>query len=142
MKAYLDSSFLFSLYAEDVHSPAAISELKRFRGTSVLSSLSELELVNALELRVFRKELIRAQADQARDAFDGDLRDGVLAIFELEPATFLRARKLILQTTAQIGCRAADILHVAAALEVGADRFFTFDQRQKSVARRVKLETN
>ena len=142
MKAYLDSSFLFSLYADDVHTAAALSDLKRFPGAFVLSALSELEMVNALELRIFRKELARAQVDQARDAFDGDLRAGTFSVFDLEPATFLRARRLVLETTGQIGGRAADVLHVAAALEVSADRFFSFDQRQKLLARRAKLATN
>jgi len=142
LKAYLDSSFLFSLYALDDHSPAATSELRHFRGALVLSSLSELELLNALELRVFRKELTREQVDRAHAGFDDDIQDGVLAVFELEPATFLRAGKLILQTTSLLGCRTADILHVGAALEAGADRLFTFDQRQKALARRMKLETN
>ena len=142
MKAYLDSSFLFSLYAADDHSATAIADVRRFRGELALSGLTELELMNALELRIFRKELTRVRADQVRVAFDGDVNARVLTVFDLEPATFLRARSLILQTTALVGCRTADILHVAAALEVGADRFFSFDQRQKSVARRVKLETN
>jgi len=142
VKAYLDSSFLFSLYAQDDHSAAAISELRRFRGAMVLSSLSELELLNALELRVFRKELTREQVDRAHAGFDDDIQGGVFAVFELEPATFLRAGKLILQTTSLLGCRTADILHVGAALEAGADRLFTFDQRQKALARRMKLETS
>jgi predicted nucleic acid-binding protein len=142
LKAYLDSSFLFSLYAPDDHSTAAASELSRIRGALVLSSLSELELVNALELRVFRKELTRKQVDRAHAAFDDDIHRGVLTVFELEPAAFLRAKKLIMQTTSLLGCRAADILHVGAALEVRADRLLSFDQRQKALARHAKLRTN
>ena len=142
MKAYLDSSFLFSLYAPDDHSPAAASEIKQFRGTLILSSLTELELANALELRVFRKELTREQVDRAHAGFSTDIQAATLTVFELEPGTFVRAKKLIMQTTSVLGCRTADILHVGAALEAGADRLFTFDQRQKALARRMKLETN
>ena len=142
MKAYLDSSFLFSLYAADDHSATAIADVRRFRGELALSALTELELMNALELRIFRKELTRVRADQVRAAFDGDVNARVLTVFDLEPATFLRAGKLILQTTSLLGCRTADILHVAAALEAGADKLFTFDQRQKALARRMKLGTN
>jgi len=75
-------------------------------------------------------------------AFDGDVNARVLIVFDLEPTTFLRASSLILQNTALAGCRTADILHVAAALQAGADRLFSFDQRQKAVARRAKLQTN
>lgn len=142
MKAYLDSSFLFPLYAPDDHSPAATAEIKHFRGTLILSSLTELELANALELRVFRKELTREQVDRAHAGFGSDIQLGTLTVFELEPAMFLRTRKLIRQTTSLLGCRTADILHLGAALEAGADRLFSFDQRQKALARRMKLETN
>jgi hypothetical protein len=38
--------------------------------------------------------------------------------------------------------RGADVLPVAAALEAGANRLLSFDQGQKSVARRMKLKTN
>jgi len=98
--------------------------------------------MNALELRIFRKELTREQVDQARSALEEDIRRGVFRVFELEPGVFVRAKKLITQTTSILGCRAADILHVGAALEIGAVRFFTFDQRQRSLARRMKLDTN
>jgi len=98
--------------------------------------------MNALELRIFRKELTREQVDQARSALEEDIRRGVFRVFELEPGVFVRAKKLITQTTSILGCRAADILHVGAALEIGAVRFFTFDPRQRSLARRMKLDTN
>jgi len=142
VKAYLDSSFLFSLYAADDHSAEAIAEVRRFRGELTLSGLTELEFMNAIELRIFRKELTRVRAAEVRAAFDGDVDARVLLVFDLEPTTFLRGKSLILQTTALVGWRTADILHVAAALEVGADSLFTFDQRQKALARRMKLETN
>jgi hypothetical protein len=38
--------------------------------------------------------------------------------------------------------RGADVLQVAAALEAGANRLLSFDQGQKSVARRTKSKTN
>ena len=142
MKTYLDSSFLFSLYAPDQHSSNAASAIARTRGELVLSSLSEVELTNALELRIFRRELTRVQVEKAQAAFDEDVQRGVLRIFEVVPGTFSRTKDLILQITASLGCRTADILHVAAALEAKAGKLFTFDQRQRELARRVKLATN
>jgi predicted nucleic acid-binding protein len=131
-----------SVYAPDDHSAAAASEMARFKGALLLSSLGELELVNALELRVFRKELGRKQVDKAQAAFEEDVQRGVFVVFELDAAAFVRARKLVMQTTSSLGCRTADILHVGAALEAGADKLFTFDQRQRSLAQRAKLKTN
>ena len=142
MKAYLDSSYLVSMYAPDVHSPVTALQMAKFNGSRLLSSLGELEFLNALELRVFRKQLSRQQVDAARSVFENDVQRGVFIIFELDSEAFARATKLISQTTAVLGCRTADILHVAAALEAKVDRFFTFDQRQKAVAQRAKLKTN
>lgn len=142
MKAYLDSSFLFSLYAHDDHSSRAVSEFANVKGTTVLTSLCELEVLNAFELRVFRKELTRTEADQIKAAFEADIVTGVFDVIEIEPATFVRANSLVSRYTAIAGARTADILHVAAAVETGADKFLTFDERQKALAQRAKLKTN
>jgi predicted nucleic acid-binding protein len=142
VKTYLDSSFLFSLYVPDQHSSDAAALLGRTRGELLLSTLTELELANAIELRVFRKELTRTEANRAHAAFQDDLRNGVLKVRDVSPEVVRRTVKLILQHTQSLGCRTADIVHVAAALDTAADRFFTFDQRQTVLAKRAKLSTN
>lgn len=43
--------------------------------------------------------------------------------------------------TPQFGTRTIDTLHVAAALELKAERFWTFDDRQKKLAKAVGLKT-
>jgi len=40
---------------------------------------------------------------------------------------------------ARLGCRTLDTLHVACALELGAQQFLTFDQRQEKLAKAVGL---
>ena len=142
MKAYLDSSFLVSMYALDVNSPKTAAELARFHGTLMLSSLGEVELVNALELRIFRKQVTRRETDLAHAAFVQDVQNGILRVFDLAPAALIETKRLILKTTALVGCRTADIVHVAAATVMQADRMLTFDLRQKELARRIKLQTN
>ena len=42
---------------------------------------------------------------------------------------------------ANLGLRTLDTLHVASALELRAERFWTFDERQKKLARAVGLKT-
>ena len=142
MRAYLDSSFLFSIYVRDEHSAGAAAEFAQFPGELVISSLTELEVLNSFEVRVFRKEMTRAEAARIRTALQDDLQTGNVVGVELDSAVFSRAKTLIADTTASVGCRTADILHVAAALELGAKRLLTFDGRQKALARRVKLRTN
>ncbi|MFI5104281.1 MAG: hypothetical protein ACHP79_05090, partial [Terriglobales bacterium] len=68
MKIYVDTSFLVSLYSPDANSTAAAGVMQASKGSHLVSTLGELEVVNALQFRVFRKELSPAQARAALDA--------------------------------------------------------------------------
>jgi predicted nucleic acid-binding protein len=111
-------------------------------GDRFLTTLGELEVVNALELRTFRKEVSPAQAQSALDDFEKHLRDGVFQLRELAETFFERACQLSRQTTAKLGTRTADLLHVAAALELGADYLYSFDRQQRKLARSAGLKLN
>jgi len=50
-----------------------------------------------------------------------------------------RARELSRQSTARLGTRTADLLHVAAALELEADYLYSFDEQQRKLARTLIL---
>jgi len=58
---YLDTSFLVSLYSSDVNSDTAVRVMQASKGDRLITPLGELEVVNALGLRVFRKEVSAAQ---------------------------------------------------------------------------------
>ena len=58
MTAYADTGFLCSLYAPDAHSHRAILRMKRQELPLPITWLHQLELRNALRLRVFRREII------------------------------------------------------------------------------------
>ena len=62
MSTYVDTSFLVSLYSLDANSLAAARVMQTAAGDRFLTTFGELELANALELRVFRKEAYPAQA--------------------------------------------------------------------------------
>jgi predicted nucleic acid-binding protein len=104
--------------------------------------LGELEVLNAFGLRVFRREVTAAQAQSSLTDFEKDLRDGLFLLRGLPDPVFERARQLSRQTTAKLGTRAADVLHVAAALELGADYLYSFDQHQRKLAQTVRLKVN
>ncbi len=142
MKIYADSSFLVSLYSADANWPAAARTMGTSTGECLITTLGELEVVNAFGLRVFRKEVSVAQAQSSLLDFEKDLRDGILQLRELSDPIFQRARQLSRQTTAKLGTRTADILHVAAALELGADFLYSFDQQQRKLAQSVRLKLN
>jgi hypothetical protein len=111
-------------------------------GDRFMTTLGELEVVNALELRVFRKEISPAQAQSSLDDFEKHLREGVFQIRGFVDGFFERASQLSRQTTAKFGTRTADLLHVAAALELGADYLYSFDLQQRKLARAVRLKLN
>ena len=106
-----------------------------------MTQLGELELTNALELRVFRKEATPAEIRRALRKFEEHTRGGV---FELEPVpatVYERARQIARKQTAILGLRTLDILHVASALLLQAQRFWTFDQRQSELAKAEGMRT-
>jgi predicted nucleic acid-binding protein len=142
LKVYADTSFLVSLYSLDANSVIAVRTMEASPGDRFLTTLVELEVVNALELRIFRKELSPAQARSSLDEFENHLREGVFQMRGFVDTFFERARQLSRQTTAKLGTRTADLLHVAAALELGADYFYSFDQKQRKLAQSVRLKLN
>lgn len=142
MRIYADTSFLISLYSPDVNSAAAARIMRSSEGERLVTTFGELEVVNALQLRVFRKEVSIAQAQAALKEFEGDLRDGVFQLRSLPELVFERARELSRQSTARLGTRTADLLHVAAAVELEADYLYSFDEQQRKLARTLHLKLN
>jgi predicted nucleic acid-binding protein len=139
---YAEPSFLVSLYSLDVNWDAAIRMMQASKGTCFITTLGEFETINAFGLRVFRKEVSAAQAQASIVDFEKDLRDGIFQMRELSDGVFKRARQLSRQTTSKQGTRAADLLHVAAAIEFGAEYLFSFDQTQRKLARSLHLKLN
>jgi len=142
LKIYADPSFLVSLYIPDANSAAALRTMSAFAGDRLVSALCELEVVNAFSLRVFRKQATPVEANSAFANFEKDLREGLFQLRGLPVRIFERARQLSQQTTAKRGTRTADLLHVAAALELGADFLYSFDQQQRKLAHAVRLKLN
>lgn len=140
MKIYVDASFLVSLYGLDVNSAAAAEVMRSSVGDRIATTFGELEVVNGLALRVFRKQVSATQARASLDEFEKDVRDGVFRLLALPDEAFEKARQLSRQTTARLGTRTADLLHVAAALELKADCLYTFDQQQRKLAHAVHLK--
>jgi predicted nucleic acid-binding protein len=138
LSAYADSSFLVSLYIADSNSAAAVSEMAHLTLPVMVTSLGELELDNAIQLRVFRKQ-IAADDGAPHAAFRADIDAGVLAIKPMSEAIYTEARRLASRWTSRFGTRTLDILHVASAIVLKADSFHTFDDRQKKLANAAGL---
>lgn len=139
MSAYADTSFLVSLYVLDTNSEAASARMKTAPLPVLLTPLGELELSNAIALRVFRRELAPSTARAAHSFFKRDVENGIFAIAAFPRLLFETAKKLARERTPQLGSRTIDTLHVAAAVLLRADAFYTFDQRQARLARAERL---
>lgn len=105
------------------------------------SPLHELELVNALQLKVFLKSATTAQVRAARALVESDLKSGVLVWVGGDWKEIIEeAVRLAVQHTDKLGCRSLDILHCAAAKVLGVSEFITTDERQKKLALAMGLK--
>ena len=140
MTAYADTEFLCSLYAPDAHTARAVKRMKRQRLPLAWTWIHQLELRNALRLRVFRGEIVAGQRDASLNALLADLSGGVLAVATPPLAeTMTEAERLSALHSEELGTRTLDILHVAAALVLGVTELLTFDARQAALAKAVSL---
>jgi predicted nucleic acid-binding protein len=140
LSAYADTSFLASLYITDTHSAEA-EALVVGDAPLWLTWLQVAEWVHAVEQHVFRKEMSRGEADLFYARFEEHRRTGVWVDVDLPDAVFDVCTQLARRHVAQLGNRTLDTLHVAAALELKAERFWTFDERQAKLARAAGLKT-
>jgi predicted nucleic acid-binding protein len=130
-----DTSFLYSYCGTDAHTPAAAAELIRLRQPFFITNLNEFELGNALRLAEYRKVLQPGKAAIILAALRADEQAGKLvsSICDFE-SVLVQANRLSIQYTLIGGYRSFDILHVAAALHLGADIFLSFDAKQRTLA--------
>ena len=136
---YADTGFLFSLYAPDANSSAAAAILKRIRPPLLTTDFAEFEFINALNWRIFRKELLASDEQGILLLFSKDIHEGAVRIVPISATTFAHARRIARTQTRLIGTRALDVLHVASALALRADSFLTFDKIQAKLASALGL---
>lgn len=140
MTAYADTGFLCSLYAPDAHTARAAARMARQPLPLPFTWLHQLEFRNALRLRVFRREITTSQRDASLNWLLADLAAGVLVHATPSAADLTtEAERLSALHSETLGTRTLDILHVAAALILGAPEFLAFDRRQQALARAAGL---
>lgn len=130
-----DTSFLFSLYGNDVHTPRAVAWMTSQQGPLTLTSLGEFELGNALRFSEFSQRIAPGEAVLFWAQFEADRASGRLQIRICNLADVVdEAKRISAMHTIKGGHRSFDILHVAAALNVKAQQLLTFDENQKKLA--------
>jgi predicted nucleic acid-binding protein len=135
MSLCADTRLLISYYINDSHSAIAEAVLHATADPLPFTGLHRLEIRNALALGFFRRILTSAQVSAAWSDVERDLRSGRLVP---QPVNWIPVYRAAAQRAAlhspRIGCRSLDVLHVTLAKKLNAREFFTFDERQKSLA--------
>lgn len=133
---YVDTGILVKLYVKETTTPQAIALVLSFPAPLPLTHIHELEVCNALRLKQGRGELTTQALEAALRDFRSDIEAGRYErpAYDLV-SVFIRAEELSRQHTATTKCRSLDVLHVAAAQEIGSREFASFDERQRAAAR-------
>ena len=138
---YVDTSIIVKLYFREKYTLEASNWLKRNDEAIPLTSFHELELINAIYLKQFRKEI---DPDCTRKTISLFKDHEKLGVFYRPPINwsdiFIYSIQLSNSHTEKIGSRSLDILHVASALSIKADKFLTLNKRQAALASTVNLK--
>jgi predicted nucleic acid-binding protein len=139
LNVYADSSFIVSLYVPDRHSAQA-RKLVAQQARIWLTPLHRVEWAHAVAQDLFQKEISAGEAQTVSAEFERDRKSRFWLEVSLPELAFERCLQLTLQCGSRLALRTLDTLHVACALELGAQRFWTFDERQAKLARAVGLK--
>jgi len=130
---YLDTGCLLKLYYPEPESARVAAIVSG--SAIVFLALHELEFVNALELKLYRKEATHAQVRAAVALVEQDVHSGVLYRAAVPWEDILQEAALAAKAyTRRLGCRTLDILHCSAARSLQATSFVTTDARQRRLA--------
>ena len=115
---YADTSFFVSVYIGDRHWPIA-DKLLHSDPRVWFTPLHFAEWTHAVWQHVFRGQMSADEANAARHVLETDQHAGFW-----------------------VAAAVPDSLHVACALELKAERFWSFDERQAKLARAEGLKTS
>ncbi len=137
---YVDTALIVKSYIEEPNSKIADDLLRSLDPPFAFTHLHEIEIPNAMRLKRFRGEINASQESAAIRALRNDINAGRLVRPKYDLAeVFYRAERLSAKFSGELGTRSLDLLHIAAALEIGCKTFASFDSRQRQCARRAGL---
>jgi predicted nucleic acid-binding protein len=136
---YLDTSALLKLYLREDGSDWVQAEVEAQGDPLPVWELQEAELTNALRLKVFWRDITAAQAEAQLAHFRSRKERGQYFFPGLDRAALMERFRLLAGHSMKLGTRTLDVMHVACACEIRADRVVSFDGRQLSLAKRAGL---
>lgn len=100
-----------------------------------------LEVRNAIRLAIFQNVIDPHQGRIQLKQIEADLKEETILVYQaIDWTNILRkAENLGEAHNTRIGCRSADLFHVAAASDLACEEFLTFDERQSAMAKTAGL---
>jgi predicted nucleic acid-binding protein len=147
MIPYADTNFYTRVYLqlpESAEADRLLREAKQIEAPPLpLTWLLRVEILNAFQLHVFQAEdsgqsyISAQQAALAHGNFRDDIQRSEFLYSVVIPDEELERQfeELSLRRTARYGFRTYDLLHVASALLLGCDTFWSFDAKATLLAR-------
>jgi predicted nucleic acid-binding protein len=154
MKVFADTNFFTCAWLDLEFTESAVSLITRLQesGSALqVTRLIRLEFTNALQRLVFEakhgSQILRMSQDVAflaRARFDEELAAGELLRWSPLPEDELEEafEMLSYRHTAKHGFRTYDLLHVASALLLGCDTFWSFDAKARKLAKLEGMKVN
>ena len=143
---YLDTSAFIKLYLQEDGSAEVHGLVVAQREPLPVWHFMELEFLNALRFKVFLAELNPDDVERVISLYLDRKRNSQYFAPHLDPIALHELSLQMTIRTPTLGCRALDILHVAAARLCESTLFVTADKRQAALAevegRVVKLITS
>jgi len=136
---YLDTSALLKLYIRELGSEAVQARVASQNLPLPIWEIQEAELLNALRLKVFWKEITLDQAETQIALFQKRRKQGFYHFPEILRNDLMKTFRQLSAETPRLGCRTMDIFHVACAVQLAATEFLTFDHRQRLLAAHAGL---
>ena len=130
-----DTSFLLSLLGTDRNTRDAVAVVKDLSCPLSLSSINDLELLNASRMAEFQGFKEPGSSALIETLLKTERIAGRLVYSSFNPTKAIaRATELSRRHTLSHGHRTYDVLLVAAAIELKATDFLTFDEHQAKLA--------
>jgi predicted nucleic acid-binding protein len=137
---YPDTSFLIANYLSDTHS-TEVDERMVARPNLFVTPFGRAELASAIYRQVFLRRASESEAKRAWENFEFDRHSGPMQTIAFPETAWIVIVDIVRRHVPKLGVRTLDSLHVACALELRAEKFWTFDERQQKLAEAVGLDT-
>jgi predicted nucleic acid-binding protein len=131
---YLDTSAFLKLFVREAGSEQVQSLVVAQSEPLPVWEILEMELHNALQLKVFRGELDDVDAEHQYVLFQRRKAKGLYFVPEIRRAELMDDFRRLSALKPRLGGRTMDILHVACACQLGPKLFISFDHRQRKLA--------